>query len=69
MNQRKAKALRKQALKQAVENNLPYVNYEFKQYRKMFQKLDGTVVPYMVYTCFLGESQKKIYKELKKESK
>lgn len=69
MNQRKAKQLRKEALKQAVEQGLPYIEYKFKNFRKVAVKLDGTPVPYSVYTCFLGESQRKIYQQLKSELK
>ena len=69
MNARKAKALRREALKQAVEQGLPYIEYGFRQYRKMFTKLTGEIVPYVVYTAYLEDSQKKLYKQLKKEFK
>ena len=69
MNNRKAKALRREALKQAVEQGLPYIQYGFRQYRKMFTKLTGEIVPYVVYTAYLEDSQKKLYRQLKKEFK
>lgn len=65
----KAKQLRKQALKQAVEQNIPYTDYGFNQYRKVFQSLDGKLHQYVVYTAFLKDCQRKIYQQLKKESK
>ena len=69
MNAKQSKRLRKEALKQAVEQGLPYVQYGFKQYRKVFTKLTGEIVPYSVYTCYLEDSQRKLYKQLKKEFK
>lgn len=69
MNQKNAKRLRKEALTQAVEQGLPYVQYGFTQYRKVFTKLTGEVVPYVVYTSYLEDSQRKLYKALKKEFK
>ena len=66
MNARKAKALRRHALTQAVEQGFPYVQYGFKQYRKVFTKLTGETVPYVVYTAYLEDSQRKIYKSAKK---
>jgi len=69
MNAKQSKRLRRQALIQAVEQGLPYVQYGFKQYRKAFTKLTGEVVPYSVYTAYLEDSQRKLYKRLKKEFK
>lgn len=69
MNAKKAKQLRKQSLKQAVEQNLPYTDYGFNQYRKVFQSLDGKLHQYSVYTAFLKACQRKILKSLKKEFK
>ena len=69
MNAKIAKKLRKEALTQAVEQGLPYVQYGFKQYRKAFTKLTGEIVPYVVYTMYLEDSQKKLYKQLKREFK
>ena len=69
MNQKNAKKLRREALKQAVEQGLPYTQYGFKQYRKVTTKLDGTIVPYSVYTAYLEDCQKKLYKQLKREFK
>ena len=69
MNGKNAKKFRREALKQAVEQGLPYIEYGFKQYRKVFTKLTGEVVPYVVYTAYLEDSQKKLYKQLKKEFK
>ena len=69
MNGKNAKRLRKEALKQAVEQGLPYIEYGFRQYRKMFTKLTGEIVPYVVYTMYLEDSQKKLYKQLKREFK
>ena len=69
MNQKNAKRIRKEALKQAVEQGLPYVQYGFTQYRKVFTKLTGEIVPYVVYTCYLEDSQRKLYKQLKKQFK
>lgn len=67
MNAKKAKLMRRQALTQAVEQGLPYVQYSFKQYRKVFTKLTGEIVPFVVYTAYLEDSQRKLYKTLKKE--
>ena len=61
MNQKNAKRLRKEALKQAVEQGLPYVQYGFKQYRKVFTKLTGEIVPYVVYSAYLEDSQRKLF--------
>ena len=69
MNAKQSKKLRKEALKQAVEQGLPYIEYGFKQYRKVFTKLTGEIVPYVVYTMYLEDSQKKLYKQLKREFK
>lgn len=69
MNSKKAKQIRREALTQAVEQGLPYLEYGFKQYRKVFTKLTGEIVPYQVYTCYMEDCQKKIYKQLKKEYK
>ena len=69
MNAKQSKKLRREALKQAVEQGLPYIEYGFKQYRKIFTKLTGEIVPYMVYTAYLEDSQRKLYKQLKKEFK
>jgi len=69
MNGKNAKKLRRKALKQAVEQCLPYIEYGFKQYRKVFTKLTGEIVPYVVYTMYLEDSQKKLYKQLKREFK
>lgn len=66
MNQKQAKKFRREALKQAVEQGLPYVQYGFKNYRKAFTKLTGEVVPYVVYTAYLEDCQRKLYKQLKK---
>ena len=69
MNAKRAKLIRQQALTQAVEQGLPYVQYGFTQYRKVFTKLTGEVVPHVVYTAYLEDSQRKLYKQLKKEYK
>lgn len=71
MNAKQSKKLRRIALTQAmlVDAGLPYVQYGFKQYRKVFTKLTGEIIPYVVYTAYLEESQRKIYKTLKKEYK
>ena len=69
MNAKIAKKLRKEAFTQAVEQGLPYVQYGFKQYRKAFTKLTGEIVPFSVYTAYLEDSQRKLYKALKKEFK
>ena len=69
MNQKNAKKLRREALKQAVEQNLPYTYYGFTQYRKVFQSLDGKLHQYVVYTAFLKDCQRKIYQQMKKEYK
>lgn len=69
MNSKQAKKLRKQALQIAVENNLPYVEYSFKQYQKVYTDITGKVVPYRVYTAYLEDSQRKLYKQLKKQFK
>lgn len=67
MSQKKFKALRKEALQIAVEQGLPYVDYSFKQYKKVYVDLLGKPQVYTVSTVSLGECQKKIYKQLKKE--
>ena len=69
MNAKQSKRLRRQALTQAVEQGLPYVQYGFTQYRKVFTKLTGEVVPYVVYSAYLEDSQRKLYKQLKKQFK
>lgn len=69
MNAKIANKLRRDALYKAVEQGLPYIQYGFKQYRKAFTKLTGEIVPYVVYTAYLEDSQRKIYKTLKKECK
>lgn len=69
MNAKKSKRLRRQALTQAVEQGLPYVQYGFKRYRKVFTKLTGEIVPYSVYSAYMEDCQRKIYKTLKKEYK
>jgi hypothetical protein len=69
MNAKQSKKLRRIALTQAVEQGLPYVQYDFKTYRKAFTKLTGEIVPYTVYTIYLEDSQRKIYKQLKKQFK
>ena len=67
MNQKNAKKLRREALKQAVASDLPYTAYGFKQFKKAYTKITGELGVYMVYTCYLEDSQKKLYKQLKKE--
>ena len=69
MNNRKAKALRRQALTQAVESGLPYTQYGFKQFKKAYTKITGELGVYVVYTCYLEDSQKKLYRQLKREFK
>lgn len=69
MNAKQSKRLRRQALTQAVEQGVDYIKYGFKTYRKAFTKLTGEVVPYSVYTAYLEDSQRKLYKQLKKEFK
>lgn len=68
MNQKKLKKIRKQALVQAVEQGLPYKDYDIKQYRKVQVALDGKVIPYVVYTATLVNCQRAIYKQLKKDA-
>lgn len=69
MNSKKAKLARRKALTQAVQQGLPYVQYGFTQYRKAMKSLTGEIVPYSVYTAYLEDSQRKLYKSLKKEFK
>ena len=69
MNARKAKALRREALKQAAEQGLPYTQYGFKQFKKAYVKITGELGAYVVYTAFLKDCQRKILKSLKKEFK
>ena len=69
MNAKRVKALRKEALIQAVEQNLPYVDYDFKVYKKVYQSMDGKYHPYQVYTCTMKDCERKILKTLKKEFK
>ena len=69
MRNKVAKKLRKEAKQIAQSNGLPYVQYGFKQYRHLFTKLTGEVVPHVVYTAYLEDCQRKIYKTLKKEYK
>ena len=69
MNQKNAKKLRREALKQAVESGLPYTAYGFKQFKKAYTKITGELGVYVVYTAYLEDSQRKLYKQLKKEFK
>lgn len=69
MNGKNAKRLRKEALKQAVAAGLPYAAYGFKQFKKAYTKITGELGVYMVYTMYLEDSQKKLYKQLKREFK
>jgi len=69
MNGKNAKRLRKEALTQAVESGIPYTQYAFKQYRKPFTKITGELGFYQVYTAYLEDCQKKLYKQLKKQFK
>lgn len=69
MNSKKAKQLRKEALEIAVKNNLKYVDYGFDTYKKVYQSLDGKYHPYTVYTAYLKDCQRRVYKTLKKEFK
>ena len=69
MNAKQSKRLRRHALTQAVEQGLPYVQYGFTQYRKALTKLTGEIVPHVVYSAYLEDSQRKIYKQLKREYK
>ena len=66
MNAKQSKRLRRIALTQAVEQDIPYIRYDFKPYRKAFTKLTGEIVPYTVYTAYLEDCQRKIYKQMKK---
>lgn len=69
MNAKQSKRLRLIALTQAVEQGLPCVQYGFTQHRKAMKSLTGEIVPYSVYTAYLEDSQRKLYKALKKEFK
>ena len=69
MNSKKAKQLRREALKQAVASGLPYTAYGFKQFKKAYTKITGELGAHMVYTAYLEDSQRKLYKQLKKEFK
>ena len=69
MNGKNAKKLRREALKQAVTSGLPYTAYGFKQFKKAYTKITGELGVYMVYTAYLEDSQKKLYRQLKKEFK
>lgn len=66
MNAKLAKKIRKQALEIAVRNNLEYVDYGFDTYKKVAYGLDGKAYPYTVYTAYLKECQRRVYKQLKK---
>lgn len=69
MNGKLAKKLRREALSIAVESNLPYVDYDFKQYNKVYTTIDGKLKGYKVYTAFMKDCQRKVYQQLKKEFK
>jgi len=69
MNGKQSKKLRKLAKLEAVTQMLPYENYEFKEYRKVYYDLTGKAKSFMVYTAFLKDCEKKIYRNLKKEFK
>ena len=69
MNGKQSKKLRRQALAQAVTSGLPYTQYGFKQFKKAYTKITGELGVYMVYTAYLEDSQKKLYKQLKKQFK
>ena len=69
MNQKKAKQLRKLAKIQAVSDMVPYEAYGFKEYNKVYYDLTGKAKSLMVYTAFLKDCEKKIYRNLKKEFK
>lgn len=69
MNAKKCKELRKKALVLAVQDNLAYVDYEFKTYQKQWMDLTGRAFSYVVYTAKLKDSQKKIYRDMKTEFK
>lgn len=69
MNAKRVKALRKQALQIAVEQGLPFVDYDFKTYKKVYQSMDGKYHPYQVYTISMKSCQRSLYKELKKNFK
>ena len=66
MNAKQSKRLRKEALKQAVEQGIPYVQYGFYKYKKFYTQLNGDIGTYFVYTVYLRDCQKKLYKGLKK---
>ena len=69
MNQRKAKSLRKITKSVAITRDLPEKEYGQNTYRKVAFNLKGEPIPYMVYTQFLVECERKLYKEYKKNSK
>tara|TARA_Y100000114_G_C11764120_1_gene332333 strand:+ start:29072 stop:29290 length:219 start_codon:yes stop_codon:yes gene_type:complete len=69
LNAKKCKELRKAALVLAVQDNLPYVDYEFKTYQKQWMDLTGRAFSYVVYTAKLKDSQRKIYQDMKTEFK
>ena len=69
MNGKQARKLRQQALTQAVEAGLPYTQYGFKQFKKAYTKITGELGFYQVYTAYLEDCQKKLYKQLKREFK
>lgn len=69
MNAKRVKALRKEALLMAVQNDLPYVAYSFKTYNKVYVDLLGKIKQYQVYTASMAPCQRKLYKDAKKAAK
>lgn len=65
MRAKKAKALRKEAKHLANVSGVPLVSYADKPYLKAVATLKG-LATIEVYTRFLVDSQRKIYKLLKK---
>lgn len=70
MNQKKIKMLRKQAAAQAVALGYPTETlYTFKRFDKLYQAIDGKIIPYMVYTAKMSACERNLFKHLKKEFK
>lgn len=74
MNGKICKKLRRNANAVAmvgdVKGVFPYVDYDFKSYKKVFMDmLTGKPKQYTVYTAFMIKCERLIYKQLKKAVK
>lgn len=69
MNAKIAKRLRREAKEIATQQGLPNVDYDIKVYPKQYMDLTGKAFSYKVYTLSLKDSERKVYKQLKKQYK